>query len=166
MRGSRVVNLLSGRGLQKQANRFRKSFTHFSMTVLIHAWLCLVHLSIIWIFLSWCSFLHSFWNSRINNVIDSVVWQILFFEFCRDYTNPYLPVNPTAIDGPVQVSHDRLPSVLHYWIFTNELFSPVYCRCWWEKERAWEQCTSCINWEHAVCCHRGCSSHGEELLIA
>ncbi|KAH8483666.1 hypothetical protein H0E87_028178 [Populus deltoides] len=32
----------------------------------------------------------------------------------RDYTNPYLPVNPTAIDGPVQVSHDRLPSVLHY----------------------------------------------------
>eukprot|EP00257_Ricinus_communis_P028144 XP_025015558.1 polypyrimidine tract-binding protein homolog 1 [Ricinus communis] len=26
----------------------------------------------------------------------------LFTQFCRDYTNPYLPVNPTAIEGPVQ----------------------------------------------------------------
>jgi hypothetical protein len=85
VRGSRVVNLLSGRGLQKQANRFHKSFTHFSMTVLIHAWLCLVHLSIIWIFLLWCSFLHSFWNSSINNVIDSVVWHFILWILQRLY---------------------------------------------------------------------------------
>jgi len=85
-------------------------------------------------------------------------------KFCRDYTNPYLPVNPTAIEGPVQVSLFWLPFELHYWIFTDKLFSPAYCWRWWKEERTWEQCASCINWEYAVCRHHRCSSHCEEDL--
>ena len=87
-------------------------------------------------------------------------------KFCRDYTNPYLPVNPTAIEGHVQVNLFWLLFGLHYLIFTDNPFSPAYCGCWWKEERTWEQRASCIDWEYAVCGHHRCSLHCEEDLRA
>ena len=35
----------------------------------------------------------------------------------------------------------------------------AHSRPWWKDKGAWEQCTSSINWEHAVCCDSRCSAH-------
>lgn len=46
----------------------------------------------------------------------------------RDYTNPYLPVNPSAIEGTVQVSFIKNIFPIIYW-FANDLtktnFQPI-----------------------------------------
>lgn len=37
-----------------------------------------------------------------------LISMVLFIQSCRDYTNPYLPVNPTAIEGIAQVNFLQL----------------------------------------------------------
>ncbi|RVW59698.1 Polypyrimidine tract-binding protein-like 1 [Vitis vinifera] len=43
---------------------------------------------------------HKFMNSGFYDV--HLISMVLFIQSCRDYTNPYLPVNPTAIEGIAQ----------------------------------------------------------------
>ena len=38
--------------------------------------------------------------------------------------------------------------------------------CWWKEGWNSEQRPACFDWEYAVRCHRGCSSHGEEQQYA
>lgn len=86
----------------------------------------------------------------------------------RDYTNPYLPVAPSAMDGSGQVIHWKslfcfllFVIILSFvYLVTAWLSSIDYFWSGWSEARSWEQCSSGNNWKHAVCCNHRRSSHG------
>jgi hypothetical protein len=96
--------------------------------------------------------------------------------FCRDYTNPSLPVAPSAIDGSGQVKclHPYICLDLKHYVhghrshkltLTFVCFSTFLGTVWywsrWKKKGAWEQCVAGVYWEHAICCDYWCATHGE-----
>ena len=102
--------------------------------------------------------------------------KLLLLLSCRDYNNPYLPINYSAMDGTLQVfafsedhGHSSISILSVLLFYMNMLFFLLMCFfwcagtacCWsWRKESGGSrQCSSCINWEYAICCYHRRSSY-------